>query len=57
MTTLLTTQQAATRLALSAKTVSKMARAGTLPCVRINCRVVRFSEEGLQRWADKKERK
>lgn len=54
--TLLTPMQAAAKLALSRTMVLRLARAGVLPCVRVNARVVRFSDAALDRWIARREK-
>lgn len=49
MTTLLTPDQVAERLAVSARTVRRLAAAGELPAVRIGPRLLRFDPERVER--------
>jgi len=50
MRTLMTAQDVAERLKIKPKTVYNMAAAGTIPCVRIGERTVRFDPERLDQW-------
>ena len=46
----MTAQDVAERLKIKPKTVYNMAAAGTIPCVRIGERTVRFDPERLDQW-------
>ena len=50
MRQLLTARQVAELLCISPKTVYNLAASGTLPCVRLSPRVVRFDPDRLEQW-------
>jgi excisionase family DNA binding protein len=56
MPTLLTTTEAAATLRMTPANLRKLARAGLVPCVRINARCIRFSEASLERWIKGREK-
>jgi excisionase family DNA binding protein len=52
---LLTTKQAAEKLAMSVWTLRSLVKAGLIPCVKINQRLFRFRDDALDKWAQRKE--
>jgi excisionase family DNA binding protein len=57
MTPILTPPEAAEYLRMSVSQLLSLVRAGIVPCVRINQRVIRFRRDTLDGWMGKKESK